>query len=126
MVNGPWGCSRRFVRPPKQDRPVLFGDADEKCIYITDDGTLGIGDTAVVPAERVFVHNAHHEKPGRVFALAHLSHGPKTPTCIGVFRDVERPVYGEMMDRQVEEASTKLGPGDLDKLLHAGDTWDVV
>jgi 2-oxoglutarate ferredoxin oxidoreductase subunit beta len=54
-----------------------------------------------------------------------LSHGPKTPTCIGVFRDVERPVYGEMMDLQVQDATEKLGPGDLTKLLNSGDTWDV-
>ena len=109
----------------EQDRPILFGDNDEKCIYITDDGTLGIGETASVPQERIFVHKPRHEKPGRVFALAHLSHGPKTPTCIGVFRDVERPVYGEMMDLQVQAATEKLGVGDLTKLLHSGDTWDV-
>jgi 2-oxoglutarate ferredoxin oxidoreductase subunit beta len=33
----------------EQDRPILFRDNDEQCIYITDDGTLGIGDTASVP-----------------------------------------------------------------------------
>jgi len=109
----------------EQGRPILFGENDERCIYITDDGTLGIGDTASVAPERIFVHDAHHERPGRVFALAHLSHGPKTPTCIGVFRDVERPMYGELMQRQVDEATERLGEGDLTKLLHAGDTWDV-
>jgi len=109
----------------EQGRPILFGENDEQCIYITEDGTLGIGETAAVAPERIFVHDAHHERPGRVFALAHLSHGPKTPTCIGVFRDVERPMYGDLMQRQVDEATERLGEGDLTKLLHAGDTWDV-
>ena len=39
--------------------------------------------------------------------------------------DVQRPVYGELMERQIEMATTKLGTGDLTKLLHSGDTWDV-
>jgi hypothetical protein len=29
------------------------------------------------------------------------------------------------MERQIEMATTKLGAGDLGKLLHSGDTWDV-
>jgi hypothetical protein len=34
-------------------------------------------------------------------------------------------VYGDLIDRQVQDATAKLGPGDLTKLLHSGDTWDV-
>jgi len=57
--------------------------------------------------------------------LAHLSRGPTEPTPVGVFRDVERPVYGEMMTRQIDRATERLGSGDLGKLLHSGDTWEV-
>ena len=76
-------------------------------------------------AELVYVHDAHREDPATAFALAHLSHGPTTPTAIGVFRDVPRPVYGELMERQIERATAKLGPGELGALLHSGDTWEV-
>ena len=77
------------------------------------------------PTELVYVHDAHREEPSAAFALAHLSTGPTQPTAIGVFRDVARPVYGELMDRQIEMATQKLGQGDLAKLLHSGDTWEV-
>ena len=43
----------------------------------------------------------------------------------GVFREVERPVYGEAMTAQIESAVERLGAGSLDKLLHSGDTWTV-
>ncbi len=109
----------------EQDKPVIFGANRERCVYVQDDGTLGLGNTAEVPPERIFVHDAHREKPGRVFALAHLSSGPTEPTAIGVFRDVVRPVYGDLMERQVEMATEQLGKGDLAALLHSGDTWDV-
>jgi 2-oxoglutarate ferredoxin oxidoreductase subunit beta len=106
-------------------KPVVFGTNGEKCVAVEYDGTLRIADTEEVPEELVYVHDAHREDPSSAFALAHLSGGPTQPTAIGVFRDVARPVYGELMDRQIEAATEKLGPGDLEKLLHSGDTWVV-
>jgi 2-oxoglutarate/2-oxoacid ferredoxin oxidoreductase subunit beta len=42
-----------------------------------------------------------------------------------VFRDVERPVYDELMSEQLEKAAATQGRGDLAKLLHGGDTWQL-
>jgi 2-oxoglutarate/2-oxoacid ferredoxin oxidoreductase subunit beta len=49
------------------------------------------------------------------------THG-KVP--FGVFRDVQRPVYDELMTQQIEVETAKK-PGDLEALLHAGETWQV-
>ncbi len=106
-------------------KPVTFGSGGSRCVAVEYDGTLRVADTADVPEELIYVHDAEREDPSPAFALAHLAKGPTTPTCIGVFRNVARPVYGELVDRQIEMATAKLGPGDLTKLLHSGDTWDV-
>ena len=58
-------------------------------------------------------------------ALAYMSRGSNESRGIGVFREVERPVYGEAMTAQIEHAVERLGPGSLDKLLHSGDSWTV-
>jgi 2-oxoglutarate ferredoxin oxidoreductase subunit beta len=79
---------------------------------------------ADTPADRVVVHDVHG-RPSLAFALAHTSPTPTEPTCIGVFREVERPVYGEAMMSQIEMATERLGPGDLGALLRSGDTWEV-
>jgi 2-oxoglutarate ferredoxin oxidoreductase subunit beta len=42
-----------------------------------------------------------------------------------VFRDVERPVYGDTMEEQLRLAADRQGPGDLGELLNSGDTWVV-
>src|SRR5262249_5814416 len=89
-------------------KPVVFGPEGEKCVYVEFDWSLRSGDTAEVPQELLYVHDAHREEPSAAFALAHLSRGPTQPTCIGVFRDVQRPVYGELMERQIETATDKL------------------
>ena len=42
-----------------------------------------------------------------------------------VIRDIERPVYDELMAEQLDTARSERGDGDLNALLHAGDTWSV-
>ncbi|HEX9312426.1 MAG TPA: 2-oxoacid:ferredoxin oxidoreductase subunit beta [Actinomycetota bacterium] len=105
--------------------PVTFGPSGERCVAVEYDGTFRIADTADTPAELIYVHDAEAENPSAAFALAHLSRGPTQPTAIGVFRDVRRPFYGQLMNAQIERATDKLGQGDLEKLLHSGDTWVV-
>ena len=106
-------------------KPVKFGPQGERCVAVEYDGTLRVAETVEVPDELVYVHDAHREDPSSAFALANLSRGPTEATAIGVFRDVRRPVYGELMERQIQAAKDKLGPGDLHRLLHSGDTWEV-
>ncbi len=89
---------------------------------LADDGS---GPAGAVPVEDLIVHDERRPDPGYAFALSRLAHGPSSPTPIGIFRDVERPSYGEAMDAQIEAAQAKRGPGDLHRLLHAGDTWTV-
>ena len=47
------------------------------------------------------------------------------PTPVGVFYAASRPTYDGAMNKQLEDAKAKQGPGDLAALLHRGDTWTV-
>jgi 2-oxoglutarate ferredoxin oxidoreductase subunit beta len=104
--------------------PVVFDDG-RRCVAIGENGRLEIAETDSTTPERIVVHDAHRDDPTLAFQLAHLSKRPTQPTAIGVFRDTARPVYGEAMDAQIEQATAKLGAGDLGKLLRSGDTWTV-
>ncbi len=73
----------------------------------------------------LLVHDAHDPNPSHAFSLAHLSERPNGPTPIGVFRDVERPVYGESTAPELAEAHEASGTEELDALLRSGDTWTV-
>jgi 2-oxoglutarate ferredoxin oxidoreductase subunit beta len=52
-------------------------------------------------------------------------HYPEMPEPMGVFRAVQKPAYEELMLGQLAAAREKKGPGKLDKLFTAGDTWKV-
>jgi len=72
----------------------------------------------------LMVHDAHHAEPSAAFALSRLTQSTWGATPVGVFRDVERPVYDELMAGQLDVARQKR-EGDLAALLGAGDTWTI-
>ncbi len=118
------GAQRNQIRL-EHGKPIRFGEQGEQGVVQKPDGSLEIVEVEATGEEELLVHDAHRENPALAFSLAQLSHQPTGPTPIGVFRDVRRPVYGEAMDRQLEMTVEKIGRGDLQTLLHGGDTWTV-
>ena len=114
----------KMLIPLAHGEPIRFGPDGEYGV-IFDDGSARVVDVAEVGADRLVVHDEHREDPSLAFALSRLASGPTTPTSIGVFRDVERPHYGALVDQQLVAAAERKGPGDLEALLHSGATWTV-
>jgi pyruvate/2-oxoacid:ferredoxin oxidoreductase beta subunit len=118
-----------FVRDDKTNRiylehgtPIRFGEDREKGVRQRADGSVEV--VEVSDEAELLVHDAHHEQPSAAFALSRLTQSSAGATPIGVFRDVERPVYDDLMSEQLEVARAKQ-EGDLATLLHAGDTWKL-
>ena len=104
--------------------PIRFGVDGEKGVVVTADGAK-IVDVAEVGEAALAVHDETRSDPSVAFALSRLADGPTSPTPIGVFRAVQRPDYGSLVNRQVLHASEQKGPGDLGALLASGATWTV-
>ena len=103
---------------------ILLGDG--KGVARLTDGTIGIVDVSEVGEDAILTHDAHAADPGVAFALSRLSH-PTTQanTPIGVFRDVERPVYDRQLNEQLVAAEQAKGKGDLAALIAGSDTWTI-
>jgi 2-oxoglutarate ferredoxin oxidoreductase subunit beta len=108
-------------------KPLIFGKNRDKGIRRKPDGdievvALGNG----VSESDLIVHDAHHPRPSYAFLLSHMEHRPGFPTPIGVLRAWDDlPRYEDVMREQIQSVLAKKGPGDLGKLLRAGDTWEV-
>jgi 2-oxoglutarate ferredoxin oxidoreductase subunit beta len=76
-------------------------------------------------AETGLVHDEHAQDPTQAFALSRITNATHGKAPVGVFRDVERPVYDELMAAQVEQAIEKRGKGELRELLLTSDTWTI-
>jgi 2-oxoglutarate ferredoxin oxidoreductase subunit beta len=109
----------------EHEQPIRFGAEAEKGVVQRADGSCEIVEVAEVGEEALLVHDEHHPHPSLAFALSRLSHEPTGPAPIGVFRDVERAVYDDLMEEQLAAARAQQGEGDLEELLHSGDTWTI-
>ena len=69
------------------------------------------------------VHDAHNQDITLANILVSMDY-PDFPVPIGIFRDIDAPVFDDLVQQQVEEAMAK-GPGDLAAILHSGETWVV-
>ena len=105
-------------------KPMIFGKEKDKGIKLEGftptivslkDGKHSINDLIV-----------HNEKDTMLsFILARMSSLPTLPRPVGVVYAVERPLYEAEMTKQIERAIQKQGEGDLEKLLHHGETWVI-
>jgi len=109
----------------EHEQPIRFGTDAERGVRLRADGSCELVDVAEAGENGLLVHDEHQEDGSLAFALSRISHTPHGPTPIGIFRDVERPVYDELMAEQLETAKAERGEGDLAALLQAGDTWRV-
>jgi 2-oxoglutarate/2-oxoacid ferredoxin oxidoreductase subunit beta len=110
-------------------KPIRFGATGNKGVVRQADATLAVVDVASLGEDGescLLVHDVHADDPSTAFALSRLSH-PETlaDTPIGIFRDVDRPAYDQLMADQLQRAVADKGPGDLQTLVNGNDTWVV-
>jgi 2-oxoglutarate/2-oxoacid ferredoxin oxidoreductase subunit beta len=109
----------------RHGEPIRFGADGEQGVIRHADGSCAIVDVAEVGEDSLLLHDEHAEEPSLAFALSRLTLQTVGTTPVGIFRDVQRPVYDALMARQLEDAVAERGAGDLAALLSAGDTWKV-
>jgi 2-oxoglutarate ferredoxin oxidoreductase subunit beta len=105
-------------------KPLLFGKDRNKGIRLhgLDPEVVELG-SGVTPDD-LLIHDEKAAEPSLAYLLSRMVY-PEFPECIGVFRAVQRPTYGEVLDHQTEEVIKARGPGSLDELLTGDETWVV-
>jgi len=120
------GAEERLINV-SHGEPITFGADGEYCVVKSGYG-LEVAKTADVSAEEIVIHNAQVDDPAYAFALSRLSGSDLNTTPIGVFRDVRRPSYDEIVQKQLADAKAKASgtPEEmLGALLKTGDTWTI-
>ncbi len=104
--------------------PMVFGKARDRGIRLRGltPEVVQLGDG--ITEGDLLVHDAHSPDPTLAWILSRMG-PPHFPTPLGVFRSVQRPTYADALLAQMEEARSRRGPGDLQKLYRNTDTWIV-
>ena len=105
-------------------KPLIFGKNRDKGIRLNgmqlEVVELGKG----IEEDDLLFHDEKLPEPSLAYLLSRMRH-PEFPEPIGVFRAVDRPMYDHQLNAQLDEARAKRGPGNLEALFNAGDTWVV-
>lgn len=105
--------------------PIIFGDDRQYGVAVNRFGEPSVVNVADVGIDGLLVHDEHRVDSTLAFALSRLSSAPTMPTPVGVFRDVQRPIYEVEVQKQLAATLEKNGPGDLAKIIASGATWTV-
>jgi 2-oxoglutarate ferredoxin oxidoreductase subunit beta len=112
--------------PLEHGRPVRFGAEGRLGVFRAAGGELVVDEVTPDNEADVVVHDAHATDPTTAFALSRLtSFGEMTRAPIGIFRQVERAAYDDLVREQCAEDLAERGPGDLQSLIDGRDTWTV-
>ena len=111
----------------EQGKPLVFGTAQQKGIKL--DGlkpvVVTIGEEASI--DDLWVHDEHDFYKAQL--LIRMFDDPRVeghfPRPFGVFYEVERACYEDIMRLQIEETIVTKGKGDLDKLLRGREVWEI-
>ncbi len=123
------GVFRDFTDKPVRSERMVYLEHDQP-ITFGNDGNQGIAlrntNLEVVGAAEsgVITHDEHRDDVSIANTLAQMSY-PSMPVPVGVFRQIDRPTYGEALDQQIGEARKRHGDGDLQELLRGTNTWLV-
>jgi 2-oxoglutarate ferredoxin oxidoreductase subunit beta len=105
-------------------KPLIFGKDRTKGIRLhgldPEVVTLGNG----VAVDDLLIHDEKAEEPSLAYLLSRMVY-PRFPECVGVFRNVDRPTYDELLNKQLEDVIRAKGRGKLEDLFASDDTWVV-
>jgi 2-oxoglutarate ferredoxin oxidoreductase subunit beta len=108
-----------YLRP---GQPMIFGENEDKGIVL--DGLKArvatIGEDGVT-LDDVLVYDA--SDPSLAYLVSNLDY-PDFPVPVGVFLDIERDTYEDLLDDQVERASARRTKS-LQQMVTGSNTWTV-
>jgi 2-oxoglutarate ferredoxin oxidoreductase subunit beta len=107
--------------------PVRVGA--DKLVARGDSGHLKVVDAEGADMSRVVIHDAGADDPSSAFQLSRLDDPTMAHIPMGIFRNVSRPTYEDLVHAQIDDVVTAAGgsaaDADLEGLLKGQDTWTV-
>jgi 2-oxoglutarate ferredoxin oxidoreductase subunit beta len=101
----------------------------DKLVARGDSGELVVVEAEGADMSRVVTHDAGADDPSLAFQLSRLDDPKMAHVPMGIFRNVSRPTYDDLVRGQIDGAISTAGgaptDADLATLLHGKDTWTV-
>jgi 2-oxoglutarate ferredoxin oxidoreductase subunit beta len=104
-------------------KPLIFGKERDKGIRLNGLNHEIVPVASVDPSQLLH-HDEKAREPSLAFLLSRMRY-PEFPEPMGVFRAIDRPVYNQVVHRQIDAAVARRGLGDVQDLITGAETWNV-
>lgn len=112
----------------EQGKPLIFGAQQNKGIKLDGFKPIVVEIGSQYSADDLWVHDEGDFYKAQI--LVRMFEDPRIeghlPRPFGVFYEVDRPTYEEVLNLQIQEVVASKGKGDLDKLLRGSETWTIL
>jgi 2-oxoglutarate ferredoxin oxidoreductase subunit beta len=105
-------------------KPLIFGKDRNKGIRLHGLQPEVVSLNNGVKVDDLLMHDEKADEPSLAYLLSRMVH-PEFPECVGVFRAVQRPIYEDLLQKQIDDTQRSKGPGKLEELFAADDVWVV-
>ncbi len=105
-------------------KPLIFGKEGKKAIRLKGFKLEVVDYKEGMDPKELLIHNEQDPDPTYAYLLTQMEY-PEMPVPFGIFREIVKPTYDEMLNAQVQDAIKKRGKGDLKELIYGTDTWTV-
>ena len=110
----------------EEGQPLLFGPEDNRKGIVIEDlepKVIDIKDESDIA--KVMVHDSKRQSPAYANLLSRM-YVPDFPVPVGVFRDVQRPIYDQQLNAQAAQATNSdLGLDDMIRGFGKVNTWAI-
>jgi len=112
----------------EQGKPLVFGLQQNKGIKLDGFKPVVVEIGNGISADDLWIHDEKDFYKGQILVrmFDDVNMEGHLPRPFGVFHEVERPCYEEMMSQQIQAVIQGKGKGDLDKLLRGNETWTIL
>lgn len=118
------GTKQDNVLELEHGKPLIFGAESNKGIRLNglnpEVVELGNG----IAEDDLLFHDAKAPEPTMAYLLSRMQQ-PEFPEAIGIFRQIDAPVYDDQLNAQVEAAQQAAPDAKLNDLFNSGNTWEV-
>jgi 2-oxoglutarate ferredoxin oxidoreductase subunit beta len=105
-------------------KPMIFGKDRTKGIRLNGLRPEVVEVGKDCGPDDLLIHDEKPEDPTLAYLLSRMVM-PQFPEVVGVYRNVQRPTYEELLDGQIKDVVAKKGPGKIEELFKAEDLWTV-
>jgi len=102
-------------------KPLIFGREKDKAIVIDNFTPKEIQLSG--NEKELMIHNEKNVALAQMIAT--MSHDNNLPRPFGVFLDIEKPSYDELINHQITKEIERKGKGNVDDLLKGSDFWEI-